>query len=485
MTSGVHLTGSEGMGASQSFVNLGLVDSFLPPGQNDASSLGVTTRMPKDLRGKVKRSQPTGEGREVPSTAAQLQTCPTVVDSDSCQKYQARSVSQPFVTPISCADVRPEVDSASIQVGGGAGGSCSLSVRSAEPQPLPHAAGSRTHAPTKHVADMDNLLPLSTSPTNNDDASSLPPPPRLPLADAPPLRVAGVGGSLLPGGSLSTRRVDVGSSSTACASLPRRLDLGGGGGCQPSSSNPGVQLAPSSPPPSLGGGSSSGDHSIEEDESSDFEKLAHFVFSQFADSKGLCPIFQDKPLGPGQEDFVSKRKRTSLFPFRWSNPMRQSTTMVDQTVSERVSSGRSPILPFSLPGKSFYTTDGDPLAGKTSHVNSSLARLLPKSLMDVRPSFSTKDLTQMEDALRYLRSVQNFQFWIFGAVSRLLKSGDSTPDKDLLANQAVYSMQLAMQRAAQVSTTALSNVLAFRRQSILASLIPPPSFAVADKQDLL
>ena len=120
---------------------------------------------------------------------------------------------------------------------------------------------------------------------------------------------------------------------------------------------------------------------------------------------------------------------------------------------------------------------------KASTVNSSLAHLLTKNPSDIRPSICSRDLMQFEESLWYLQSVQNVQFWIFGAISRLFKLGDSTPDRDFLMNQAVYSMQLAMQQAAKVSTTALSNILTIWRQSILNTL--PGSFSSTDKQDLL
>ncbi|MPC95412.1 hypothetical protein E2C01_090622 [Portunus trituberculatus] len=143
--------------------------------------------------------------------------------------------------------------------------------------------------------------------------------------------------------------------------------------------------------------------------------------------------------------------------------MRQSTESINHILSERISAGRSSALPFTLPEKSLYRADEDTLHCNTTTVNSSLARLLMRNPSDVRSSISSKDLAQLEEALRYLRSIQNFQFWIFGAVSRLLKLSDSAPDRDLLMNQAIYSMQLAMQRAAQVSTTTLSNILMIRK----------------------
>ncbi|MPC77795.1 hypothetical protein E2C01_072262 [Portunus trituberculatus] len=126
--------------------------------------------------------------------------------------------------------------------------------------------------------------------------------------------------------------------------------------------------------------------------------------------------------------------------------MRQSTESINHILSERISAGRFSALPFTLPGKSFYRVDEDTLYCKTATVNSSLARLLTRNPSDVGSSISSKDFAQLEEALRYICSIQNFQFWIFSAVSRLLKLSDSAPDRNLLMNQAVYSMQLAMSK---------------------------------------
>lgn len=332
--------------------------------------------------------------------------------------------SHPNVTPASYAEVQHMGESAHRQVGGDAVGYCTPS-RSVEPQPLPSTSGSWTYQ------------------TINEQG-------------------------------------EVGTHSTTL--LPfSQLEDGEG---QTSRSNPVVAgVCCSSPQPCQEEGSTADTNSVIEEDQSDFLKLANYVHSQFEEAKGSTPSFQEKTLGPGQEDFVARKRKHSLFPFRWSDPMTQARDHVDRMVTKKISSGRSPLLPFSLAGRSFYKTDEDYLNCGASAVNSSLARLLPKNPSEARPSINSRDLIQLEEAFKYLRSVQNFQFWIFGAISRLFKMSDTVPDRDLLMNKAVYSMELAMQRASQVSTTVLSNILTIRRQSILNTL--PSSFSSTVKHELL
>ena len=96
---------------------------------------------------------------------------------------------------------------------------------------------------------------------------------------------------------------------------------------------------------------------------------------------------------------------------------------------------------------------------------------------------SATDLLHLEEAVCCIREVQKFQFWMFGAVSRLVKLGDTVPNKDTLMAQAVSSMQQAMQTASKETTTVLANILTFRRQAVLRNL--PASFSISDEHILM
>ena len=132
-------------------------------------------------------------------------------------------------------------------------------------------------------------------------------------------------------------------------------------------------------------------------------------------------------------------------------------------------------LPYThRPRRKWYLVSGDDSKGKGAVVNPSLAHFLPRKASDIRPNMSATDLLHLEEAVRGIREVQNFQFWMFGAVSRLVKLGDGVPNKDALMAQAVSSMQQAMQTAWKGTTTVLANLLTFRRQAVLRNL--PSSF---------
>ncbi|MPC66088.1 hypothetical protein E2C01_060231 [Portunus trituberculatus] len=439
----VHLPTAVGEGRQPPPTNVVLENSLF---QQEVCTLQPATpsctpkRIPKDLKGKVKpsRTAAMGDDREVmPSTTHSSLPRSTVVESGCCHNNKACSVSQPNVALTSCAEIRYKVELAYIQVGGDAGSSCMLS-RSADPQLLSPTSGSQSR--TVHtkssgrgqVQTSTSLVhPLVVSPSahHTQNSGNLTIPLHLIRPHHDDLH-------------LSLRSLSQAGTALHCSSHRTRLETDVP---SPSASHTGDAhgntywtFSPSLPV-SSGGHRENETTTVEE---SAFLKLTHFVFNQFPDSMGSIPTFQDKPLGPGQEEFVARKKRSPLRPFHWSGPMRQSTEFINHILSERISAGHSSALPFTLPRKSFYRADEDTLHCKTATVNSSLARLLTRNPSDVRSSISGKDLAQLEEALQYLHSIQNFQFWIFGAVSRLLS--DSAPDRDLLMNQAVYSMQLAM-----------------------------------------
>ena len=225
-------------------------------------------------------------------------------------------------------------------------------------------------------------------------------------------------------------------------------------------------------------------HPTGDDDSSDFVHLAQFIYSQFEDSKGSRINLRARSPGPGQEDFVPQRKVGSFTPFRWSRPMTNSAKLTDRLVSDRVHAGLSAVLPYTRRQmRRCYEVSDDAQKGKGSILNPSMARSLRRNASDLRSSISGHDMLRLEEAVRGIREIQNFQFWIFGAVSRLVKLGDAVPNKDTLMAQAVESMQHAMQSAARETTTVLSNLMTFRREAVLKGL--PSSFSSSDKASLL
>ncbi|MPC64140.1 hypothetical protein E2C01_058252 [Portunus trituberculatus] len=205
-----------------------------------------------------------------------------------------------------------------------------------------------------------------------------------------------------------------------------------------------------------------------ERDSSDFLTLANFVYDQFPESKGVREDFCERSPGPGQEDFLQQKGRDSFTPFRWSRPLLNLAQFVDRCVSDRLHAGSSATLPHTRRGKrKAYVVSDDDQKRKGSVVNPSLAPFLPQNFSDIRPPCSGSDLLHLEEAVRGIREIQNFQFWVFGAFSRL----------------AVSSMQQAMQSASRETTMVLSNILTFRRQAVLKTL--PSSFSVSNKRSLL
>ena len=161
--------------------------------------------------------------------------------------------------------------------------------------------------------------------------------------------------------------------------------------------------------------------------------------------------------------------------------MTNSVKFVDKLVSDRVRAGRSAVLPYTRrQRRRCYDVSDDAQKGKGSLLNPSMASSLPRNTTDLRCSISTNDMLHLEEAIRGIREIQNFQFWIFGAVSRLVKLGDAVPNKDTLMAQAVASMQQAMQSSARETTTVLSNLMTFRREAVLKVL--PSSFSLVTSQ---
>ena len=157
---------------------------------------------------------------------------------------------------------------------------------------------------------------------------------------------------------------------------------------------------------------------------------------------------------------------------------------VDRWVYDHLRSGNSATLPYARRTKrKWYEVSDSVIRGKGSMVNPSLAHFLPRNTSDPRPSLSGSDLLHLEEAVRGIREMQNFQFWMFGAFSRLVKLGSEVPNRDSLVAQAVASMQHAMQSASRETTLVLSNILTFRRQAVLRAL--PSSFSASDKRFLL
>lgn len=70
---------------------------------------------------------------------------------------------------------------------------------------------------------------------------------------------------------------------------------------------------------------------------------------------------------------------------------------------------------------------GDESKGKELVLNPSVSLLLPRKA-DMHATLSTGKLRQLEEAARSLLEMQNFQFWLFGAVTRLIQFGEDVPD---------------------------------------------------------
>ncbi|MPC79604.1 hypothetical protein E2C01_074140 [Portunus trituberculatus] len=219
-------------------------------------------------------------------------------------------------------------------------------------------------------------------------------------------------------------------------------------------------------------------------EPSDFLKLGNFIYDQFGEAKGVRETRHDHAPGPGQEDFVLLQERDTFIPFCWSCPLTNSARLVDQWVADCLRHGNTAALPYTRrPKRKWYVVSDDNSKGKGAVVNPSLAHFLPRNASDICPNMSATDLLHLEEAVHDIRELQNFQFWMFGAVSRLVKLGDSVPKNYTLMAQAVSSMQQAMQTASKETTTVLANLLTFRRQAVLRNL--PSSFSISDKRILM
>lgn len=122
--------------------------------------------------------------------------------------------------------------------------------------------------------------------------------------------------------------------------------------------------------------------------------------------------------------------------------------------SDCLKSGRSVILSYMRrQRRRWYEVSDNTQKGRGSVVNPFLAQLLPRKVSDVCSSISGSDMLHLEEAVCAICVIQNYQFWIFGAVSRLVKLGDAVPDKDVLMSHAVNSIQYVMQIAARETTT--------------------------------
>ena len=124
----------------------------------------------------------------------------------------------------------------------------------------------------------------------------------------------------------------------------------------------------------------------------------------------------------------------------------------------------------------------DATKGRSLVINPELARHTPQKTQDTPARIASADLLRMEEAMRSIREIQNFQFWIFGAFTRLVKLQDKIPNGDLLMAKAVDSMQKAMKDAAKESSLVLSNLMSFRRDTVLRNI--PSSFSFSDKMTL-
>ncbi|MPC38788.1 hypothetical protein E2C01_032304 [Portunus trituberculatus] len=131
---------------------------------------------------------------------------------------------------------------------------------------------------------------------------------------------------------------------------------------------------------------SSGGHREDEtttDEESALLKLTHFVFNQFPDSMGSTPTFQDKPLGAGQEEFVARKKRSPLRPFRWK--LQEATVAALKRKPPYTPSSSSSSRPYSKPSTSGFKCP-QPQANTQPFKKTSSSRLMPKSRRSSAPS---------------------------------------------------------------------------------------------------
>ena len=225
-------------------------------------------------------------------------------------------------------------------------------------------------------------------------------------------------------------------------------------------------------------------HSVPEGEgvAPDFLQLSQFIFDQFSDSRGAA-VHRKRSAGPGEEDFVVSKPSNEFVPFKWSRPMSEALDWTHELLSDRVGKGQSALLPYTARRKRrFYEVSDDATRGRSLVVNPAIGQCSSPKVYDTPARVATADLSRMEEAMRSIREIQNFQFWVFGAFTRLVKLQEQVPNRDLLMAKTVDSMQRAMKDAAKESSLVLSNLVSLRRDTVLRGL--PSSFSMADKMAL-
>ncbi|MPC48627.1 hypothetical protein E2C01_042408 [Portunus trituberculatus] len=152
-------------------------------------------------------------------------------------------------------------------------------------------------------------------------------------------------------------------------------------------------------------------------------------------------IIQWKRLaGLVEEDLVAARPRSKFVHFKWSQPISEALDYMHELLTNRVKR-KSTTFPYIARCKwHFYEV----------HNTSS--------------KIAATDLSQMEEIMRSIWVIQNFQFWIFGAFIHLVKFKIRLQNKDLLMAKAVDNMQKVMKDAAKESSLVLSNLVFFSRE---------------------
>ena len=93
--------------------------------------------------------------------------------------------------------------------------------------------------------------------------------------------------------------------------------------------------------------------------------------------------------------------------------------------------------------------------------------LLPHLTVRSEPRISIPqgEMVRLEQALLSFQDTQNFLFWLIGAVVTLMSDSDGLSRQGPMLQQIVPSIQWAMVDQARVTTFALTNTRAARRES--------------------
>ncbi|MPC62488.1 hypothetical protein E2C01_056573 [Portunus trituberculatus] len=133
-----------------------------------------------------------------------------------------------------------------------------------------------------------------------------------------------------------------------------------------------------------------GRHELSEHENEgaapDLLNLSHFIFDQFSDAKAK------EINGPGRERFHCSQARK-----RWRSRNQPSFPTLLRYIAH------------------FYKVSNDSTKGHFLVINLTLGQYSFQKARDVPSRIAAADLSRMEEVIRFIQEIQNFQFWIFGA----------------------------------------------------------------------